>query len=183
MDIHTYLIVAHVIGAVLGVGTVTMHDLHIYRAIGDRDLAVAFQKSEVFYSRVIQIGLALLVASGLYFMFSRPVLWSSEKILTKLGLVVLLVLNGAVINFILRRRAGKLSPDDWATKSKLLKTEIFFRLPFDATSFSGWYAVLFLGAVGRQAWHPALIIIGYIIFYAAVFTVFRTVLIKRLGVR
>lgn len=179
MDIHTYAIVAHVVGAVLGVGTVTMHDLHLYRAIGDRDLAVAFRKSEVFYNRLIQIGLALLVASGLYFMFSRPVLWSSDKILTKLGLVALLVINGFIINFILRSKLGKLSPDDWASKSKILRKVLMFRLPFDAISFSGWYTVLFLGAVGRQPWSVLTIILGYLIFYLVVYLAFRLVVLKR----
>ena len=180
MELYTWAIAVHVIGAVLGVGTVRVNDLQFWRAIGDKDLGLAFQKSAVFYGKIIKAGLALLVLSGLYFMFNRPVLWGSEKILTKLALVGVLVINGFIINFVLEPKIKRLKESDWEKKSPTLKNVVLSRIPFDAISLTTWYAVLFLGAVGRQPWAYWQIAIGYVLIMVAVYTILRLLLRARL---
>lgn len=181
MELYTIAIVLHVLGAVIGVGAVTINDLQYFRAIGDKELGVAFQKSSQFYGNLIKTGLGLLVISGLYFMFSKPVLWSSEKILTKLALVGVLVINGFIINFIFEPKFTKLKPEDWSEKSPELKKIVFARLPFDIISIVSWYAVLFMGAVGRQPWKATQIIISYILLLVAVYIITKVITKKRLN--
>lgn len=178
MELYTVAIVLHVIGAVIGVGTVTVNDLQYFRAIGDRELGVAYQKSVKFYGNLIKGGLGLLIISGLFFMFSKPVLWGSEKILTKLVLVGLLAINGFVINFVFEPKLAQFKADDWSGKSLLLKKMVFTRLPFDIISIVSWYAVLFLGAVGRQPWNAVQIILGYIVALAVFFIIGRGIMRK-----
>lgn len=181
MELYTAVIVLHILGAVIGIGTVTINDLQFFRAIGDRDLGVAYQKSAEFYSKLIKGGLGLLVLSGFYFMFSKPVLWSSEKILAKLGLVVILVMNGFIINFIFQPKFAELKAEDWSKKSLKLKELTISRLPLDVISIVSWYAVLFLGAVGRQPWKATQIIISYILLLVAAYIITRVIIKKRLN--
>lgn len=180
MDLYNFAVVLHVIGAVIGVGTVTVHDLQFYRAIGDRDLAAGYQKSVIFYGKLIHSGLFLLVISGLYFMIARPAFWNSEKILTKLGLLVVLIVNGFLINNIFHPKFARLKMDDWLEKSPAFKKLTLTKLPIDAISIATWYAIVFLGAAGRQPWNPAQIIIGYAVFLMLTYIIIRTAVIKRL---
>jgi len=181
MNLYTWAVVLHVFAAVLGAGTVIIHDLQLLRAIGDGDLGVAFQKSSRFFGKLIQTGLALLVISGLYFMYAKPALWGSEKILSKLGLVLILVINGFVINFIRHPRFSSLKPDDWQSKSPALKKLISARMPFDVISVVTWVGVLFLGTVGRQQWSLIQIATGYVIFLLLGYVVISLVLKNRLS--
>jgi hypothetical protein len=180
MDLYTWAIVIHVIGAVAGVGAVTVHDLQYFRAFGDKDLGIAFLKSSHFYGRIIQFGLALLVISGLTFMLSRPVLWGSEKIVTKLVLVGILMINGFFINFIHHPRLGALKGEDWQNKTTALKNVALSRLSFDSISLATWYSILFLGAVGRQPWQWWQIAIGYVVLVLISYLAQRTVINKKL---
>ena len=82
MELYTWAIAVHVIGAVLGVGTVTVNDLQFWRAIGDKDLGLAFQKSAVFYGKIIKAGLALLVLVVGYFVVKTILGRSSTKQIT-----------------------------------------------------------------------------------------------------
>lgn len=180
MSLYAWAVVLHVFGAVIGVGAVLVHDLQLMRAIGDKDLGLAFQKSSHFFGKLIQTGLALLVISAIYFMYSKPALWGSEKILTKIGLVVILIINGFVINFIHNPRFASLQSDDWQIKTPALKKLISARLPLDVISVTTWVSVLFLGAVGRQAWGISQIAIGYVALLLLVYTVLCAILKKRL---
>lgn len=183
MALYTWAVVMHVFAAVLGVGTVIIHDLQLLRAIGDRDLGLAFQKSSHFFGRLIQAGLAMLIISGAYFMYAKPALWGSEKIITKIGLVAILVINGFFINFIHHPRFSSIKPDDWENKTPALKKLIFARLPFDVISVVTWLSVLFLGAVGRQKWEFPQIAIGYAILLVLSYIIFNTILQKRLAAK
>lgn len=181
MSLFTFAIVLHVIGAVLGIGAATIHDLQFFRAIGDKDLGIAFKKSAAFYGKIVQTGLSLLVLSGAYFMYSKPVLWQSEKMLTKLGLILVLIINGFVINFILHPKFAKLTGEDWANKSEKLKQIAHKRSIFDAISISAWYTILILGAAGRQSWQAEEIIIGYILLLIVVYAAINLTLKNRLA--
>lgn len=181
MSLYTWLVVVHVFGAILGVGTVIVHDLQLLRAIGDKDIGVAFQKSSHFFGKLIQTGLALLLISGIYFMYAKPALWGSEKILAKLGLVVILIINGFVINFVHHPRFSSIKPDDWQNKSPALKKLISTRLPFDVISVTTWISILFLGAVGRQTWSVAQIATGYVVLLLLVYVTLYAILNKQLN--
>jgi hypothetical protein len=173
MAVYELAIVAHIIGAVLGVGGVTIYTLQFFKSIGDSEIANGFQKSDSFYGKIILSGFFMLVISGFYFMISQPVLWGSEKILTKLSLVVLLFINAQIVDVRVAPKIALLTPEDWDKKSESLKNHVSSLLPFDAISLSGWYTVLFLGAAGNQSWNFIQILIGYAIALSLVFIALR----------
>jgi hypothetical protein len=173
MTMYDLAIVAHIIGAVLGVGGVTIYTLQFFKSIGDSEIATAFQKSDSFYGKIILSGFFILVISGFYFMFSQPSLWGSERILTKLSLLVLLFINAQIVDAKVVPRIASLTPEDWDKKSQSLKNTVKSLLPFDAISLSGWYTVLVLGAVGNQSWNFVQILVGYAIALSLVFIALR----------
>lgn len=179
MDLYTLAIVLHILGAVIGVGAVTIYNLQLFRAIGDKELGTAFQKSIHFYGKLIQTGLVFLVISGLYFMYSNPILWNSEKILAKLGLVAVLIINGFVVNFIYHPKFASLKSDDWSGKTSTLRKLIVASQPINTISIVSWYAIFFLGAVGRQSWSFAQMAIGYILFYIITYIIISFATKKR----
>lgn len=178
IDLYTLIVFLHVVGSVIGVGTVTINDLQFTRAIGDRDLGIAYLKSAKIYSLIIVGALLLLIASGFYFMYAKPVLWGSEKILTKMALVGILTINGTFMNLKLRPKLLKLTGDDWAKKSKKLKNVASFGAPFGTIATVSWYYVLFLGAVGRQPWHIGQIVFVYVVLLAVGF-VFTNLILRK----
>jgi len=125
---------------------------------------------------LIFCALALLIASGFYFMFSKPVLWSSGKILTKMAIVGILTINGIFMNLKLRPKLSKLTPDDWAGKSAKLKKIAYFGAPFGTIATVSWYFTLFLGAVGRQPWKPMQIIAVYVLLLIIGYFIVRQII-------
>ncbi len=178
IDPYTFVIFLHIIGSVIGVGTVTVNDLQFTMAIGDRDLGVAYLKSTKIYSLMITAALILLIASGLYFMISKPVLWGSGKILTKMAIVGIITINGIFMNTLLRPKLSKLSAEDWANRSKNLKKVAVYGAPFGTIATVSWYFVLFLGAVGRQSWKPMQILVVYVVLLIVGYTITQQI-IKR----
>jgi hypothetical protein len=180
MTLYDFAIVAHIIGAVLGVGGVTIYTLQFLKSIGDSEIATGFQKSDSFYGKIILSGFFILVISGFYFMLSQPVLWGNEKILTKLGLLVLLFVNAQIVDARVVPKLAALTPEDWDQKSQSLKDIINSLLPFDAISLSGWYTVLVLGAAGHQSWNFIQILVGYAIVLSLLFIALRFAANRRL---
>lgn len=97
MDWHTFLIVGHIIGTVLGVGAATFAEIFLLKSLRDGTvdpIESAFLKTTY---RVIRIGLLLLVLSGFGFLLLYrftgleerllgPILWSK---LTITGIILL----------------------------------------------------------------------------------------------
>lgn len=179
MQLYTLAVILHVIGAVVGAGTVLINDLQLMRAIGDKDLGVAYQKSAGFLSKLIMAGLVLLIVSGIYFMISKPFFWQSEKIVTKLAIVAVLLVNGVMMNLLVHPKLNRIKPTDWTEKSQALKKLINFGLPFGVISIVSWFAALFLGAAGRQSWNAPIILAVYALTLVIVYVVTRYIINKR----
>lgn len=144
-------VAVHVVGAVLGVGAATVNDVLFMRAIGTPEEGEAYRHYNATLSLVAWTGVALLVASATYFWVQIPAIHDSEKILTKIGLTTLLVLNAGAMMSFLRPYVMRMKPADWKDAGKLgwVKT---VGVPFGVISAVSWYAALILGAVGRTGW-------------------------------
>ena len=164
-------IILHVIGTVIGAGTVTANDLMFMGSIGDKDLGKGYQRMAPIFSLLIWLALALLIGTGTFFLIERPQILSSEKMLTKLGVVAIVAINGIIMNLLLHKKLEAITEKDWAEKSSRLKALVFMGLPFGVISVASWYTALILGAAGRQSWtfiqiaplYLGAIIIGYIL--------------------
>lgn len=130
MDILTFLVIFHIIGAVLGVGGATFAEIFYVKAMQDGvidPMEGAWMK--VIY-RVLRIGLVLAVLSGFGFLLLYRLTGEEEKLLdpklwAKMTIIIILLVNAILL-----------------TARKI---------PFwlgSSLSFTSWYAALILGA-----WH------------------------------
>lgn len=160
----TIAVVGHVIGAVLGVGGVTVNDLALLRAIGDGDLGVAYQKSARTYSAIIWLGWLLLAGSALYLALTNDWVLRSPRMQVKIALFSLLTLNGLVMGAVLIPRLHRLTRSDWQDKSTALRQFVLLGVFPGALSLASWYTVLILGAAGRQPWTVTQMLTGFVVF-------------------
>ncbi len=146
----TVAVIFHVIGAVLGVGGVTVNDLALLRAIGDGDLGVGYQKSASAYSLLIRLGWLLLAGSATYLALTNDWVLRSPRMLLKLGLFVILTINGLVMGGVLIPMLHRLRREDWQHRSTALQRFVTAGILPGAISVTCWYSTLILGAAGRQ---------------------------------
>lgn len=153
----------------MGAGAVTVNDMQFMRSIGDGSLGAAYQKNARYLGYLIMFGLGLLILSGLYFMYSRPALWGSEKMQAKLAIIVLLTVNGLAMNRRLLPQLSRLTAEDWSSKSSRMRQFVSAGLPWGIMSTVSWYAALVLGAAGRQPWGRWEILAVYALGLAAAY--------------
>jgi len=126
MDWHTFLIIIHLIGTVLGVGAATFAEIFLLKSL--RDGAVDPMEGsflKVTY-RVIRVGLALLVLSGFGFLILYRLTGLEERLLSPLLWAKL-----AIVGIIL-------------TNAILLQAR---RIPLwfgSALSFAAWYGAMLI---------------------------------------
>lgn len=128
MDWYTFLIIIHLIGAVLGVGGATFAEIFYLKAKKDgvvEPLEIDHLRTIYF---VLRIGLFILLMSGLgfllfYYLNGAGQALLSPKILVKLSIVFILIFN--------------------AFLAKAKKIPMWFSA---AISLTSWYTAMILGA-------------------------------------
>ena len=145
MDWYNFLIIAHLIGTVLGVGGATFAEIFYLKAKKDG----VIEPLEIDYLRtiyfILRIGLFILVITGFGFLLFYRLIGAGEvllnpKLWAKLGIVVILVFNAFLIQ-------TKKIPM-WLGAS---------------VSLTSWYGAMILGAWRTLDASFASIIIVYII--------------------
>jgi len=164
MDWHSFLVSAHIIGTVLGVGGATFAEIFLLKAL--RDGVVDPTETDFLHStyRVIRIGLVILVLSGFGFLILyrltgmeerlySPVLWS------KLSIVFIILMNAILIQT--------------------------HKIPLwlgSALSFASWYAAMLL--VPLSVWqYSYFVIMGWYIVSVIVVVVVLSVIRKILNIK
>ena len=154
-------VVMHVVGTVFGVGAATVNDLLFMRAIGNPEEGEAYRRYNASLSLLAWAGVLLIAISAVAFWLTHPQIHSSQKILTKIGLTIVVALNGLVMNVVLRPRLQALQPVDWTKRSKLTWAAGSGAV-LGAISIVTWYTLLTLGAVGRVNWTATQIVPIYL---------------------
>ena len=102
MEPKTYLLIFHLVGMMIGLGSVTTLDLYLIKIF--RSAVVSRYDVELMHhvSRLAGLGLLLLWASGLGFLYlywiGDPEALANPKLHAKLGIVGVLTLNGAFLH-------------------------------------------------------------------------------------
>lgn len=146
MSLDALLVVAHVVGAALGVGSATASDSVFLRSIRNRRLS-----SEQFVlmrsvSDVVLLGMAIVAVTGMGLLLLRPEAIDDPKFQAKMIAVVAVIANGLVFHmgvlpWLLKHRDRRLGNDQLTRGRRLL---------FGATgavSAVSWYSALVLGAM------------------------------------
>jgi hypothetical protein len=155
------LVVAHVVGAAIGVGAATASDSVFLRSIRNRRVS-----SEQFVlirsvSDVVLIGMALVALTGMGLLLLNPDLITQAKFQAKMLAVVTLLANGLVFHvwifpFLKAHR------DAWLGEGTLTAGRRLLLAGGGAVSAVSWYTALVLGASGDLDLGLPLMVLGFI---------------------
>jgi len=145
--IKTGLLLLHLLGLVLGVGTATLLDLFIARSLHSGRFSEEQFEFIAFASRFVFAGILLLWISGLsfllYYYFENPTGLENPKVWAKITIVAILSLNGFYIHKAvlpeLKRNAG------FSVFHGTSKVKRSMMLVSGAVSVVSWYAPLVIG--------------------------------------
>jgi hypothetical protein len=103
MDLHTILIIAHVIGAILGVGGATLAEVNVVTALRDGKVDASERALMHANYTMIRVGLAFIIASGIALIgwhLSQGNDWvlTSAKLWFKEFLVVVIIINAVMLS-------------------------------------------------------------------------------------
>lgn len=151
----------HLIGLALGLGGATITDILFSRAL--HRLRVNEKELEILklLSKVIWVGLALIAISGFLLFISNPTQYlQSQGFFAKMSIVLILIINGLVLNFIITPRIHNVFNSNPSHDEAR-------RIAFGtgAISITSWYGSLFIAMLKSQL---ALSYFGFMGAYFAV---------------
>lgn len=131
MTFYEFMIVAHIIGTVLGVGAATFAEIHYLRFNSDDIITDDEKKTLATTFTVLRFGLFILVVSGFGFLLYDRLtehvgILTSQSFWAKMTMVGILVVNA------------------WLLQARLIPLAIG-----SALSLTAWYGALVLGVIGR----------------------------------
>jgi hypothetical protein len=157
VDWYTAIILAHIIGTVLGVGGATFVEVHLIRAL--RDGVMSPEESSIMQTTytVIRIGFFLLILSGFGFLIlarleDHTTLLYSIKLWAKLGIVGIIGVNAVLLQL-------RWVPLLWGS----------------AIALTSWYAALLLGVLGQGEYSFFWIYAVYVAAVVAVYFILRAI--------
>jgi hypothetical protein len=146
MTSHTPLLILHLLGCAFGIGGSTMLDLQLLRLLRGQRVTTRDLNVATVLSHFVKIGLALLWLSGLGLLLrlylTAPDLLANPKLHAKIAIVVVLTLNGVLIETIalpiLRQQQG--------------------RPLFEGVNLLGQNVMLIIGAVSAMSWYTPFVL-------------------------
>jgi hypothetical protein len=184
MDIREVFGVIHLIGFALGLGGASISDVMFFRAIGDKKVSAEELGTLRVLSRVIWVGITLLILSGVGFLTvmyldnngSIPIL-SSPKFQMKLTLVAIVVANGFVFLKVVFDKIRQIGIAPFVNNST-----IWLLAVTGTVSFVSWYGILAMVSLPRTFRPPYILLLGtYLIIVFIGSLVSRTMLKHKLG--
>lgn len=148
---RTIIITLHLIAAAIGLGGATIADIFFFKFL--KDFKISESESEILntLSQVIWFALALIVLTGvgLYLPASERLL-ISPKFLTKIVIVTVLLVNGAILNLLISPKLVQISfgESHYHESGELHKLRKF-AFALGAISITSWYSVFILGSLHR----------------------------------
>lgn len=143
------IVLLHAIAAAIGVGAVTITDIFFFRFLKDYRISHDEAATMQTLSNVIWFALGLLVLTGIgLFVPDSVVLLAKSKFVMKMLLVLILIINGTLLNLVVHPRLVDISfgeshvhhPGELHHLRKLAYA-------FGGISMVTWYAVFILGSL------------------------------------
>lgn len=165
MDLHTILVLVHIIGTILGVGGATIAEVQIVKALKDGKVDASEKALMHANYFIIRVGTVIVVLSGILLVWwwlkegGSDWVLTSHKVWVKEIITVLIVLNAVALS----RRWVPL----WLGS---------------AVSFTSWWAATVLGVWRDVPYSFWTLLIGYIIavgLMAAILHYIRTLYFKK----
>lgn len=145
-EYKSYITLLHLLGFALGVGGATISDVLFMRFLKDFKITAEEKSILQLMSQIVWVGLLIIVVSGVgLFLPESERLLDSAKFLTKMIVIAVIILNGAVLNLLI---TPKLLTIAWKENGIDVKnTSRMSNIAFasGAVSFISWYTAFFLG--------------------------------------
>ncbi len=163
MDTQRLLLALHLFGFAIGVGGATVTDIFFMKFLKDFRISRTEADFMQTLSRILWIGVVILSLTGLgLFLLDPARLLTSAKFLSKMGVVLVLLLNGWFLHFAvtpsLRRIAFHEDPHPQAKRFREIRQRAFIS---GGISIVSWYYAFIL-AVSR---FKTVTITGYMALY------------------
>ena len=147
---HRYLLViAHLLGVILGVGAATISDILFFRFLKDYVISEEEEGTLTTLSEIVWIAIGILVLSGIgLYVVNVATLSVSGKFMVKMVAVGVLIINGFVLNRIISPALIRMSfIENDPQMSKGMKRLRTFSFVAGAVSITSWYFIFILGAL------------------------------------
>ena len=143
-----YIIGFHLVGIVLGFGGALMADIFFFRFLKDRKITEEEVRTLRVFSRIIWVGLAIIVFSGLLlFLSSMEFYLNSAKFLTKMAVVGVIVVNGLVLNFAVTPKLTSINFIAKENEDKKMHNVRSLAFASGAVSAVSWWTAFILGVL------------------------------------
>lgn len=159
-----FFTILHLLGVALGVGAATITDIFFFGFL--KDYKISFEESRIMkmLSNVIWFALGLLVLSGIaLFLPKSEELIVSGKFLTKMFAILVLIINGFILNIVI---SPKLMSISFIEEYNPHGDRFYFirKLSFalGAISITSWYFIFILGALRGMTISFIPLVLGYI---------------------
>jgi hypothetical protein len=150
MDPKTYLVLLHLIGLVVGLGSVTTLDFYLLKFLRGDLVSRSDAHLVELVSRLAMAGLVCLWISGLGFLtlawMNTPELLTSPKLHAKLIIVGILTINGALLHFKVLPQVERAVGRPLFCRSGARSDRIWMRV-CGAVSAASWWTPFVLGTV------------------------------------
>jgi len=158
----------HALAAAIGVGTATITDIFFFRFLKDYKISEFEHSIMETLSGIIWVALGILVLTGIgLFIPESERLLASSKFITKAVAVLVLIINGVMLNLAVSPRLMDIT---FGEEHHHMKGELHFmrRLAFalGAISISSWYIVFILGSLKSI---PVSVGVGVALYFAILF--------------
>lgn len=144
---HRAVLGMHILGLALGLGAATTADILFFRSL--KDFRISHWEAEILHtlSQIIWVGLAILILSGTgLYLSNMEVLNQSSKFMAKVGVVAVILVNGAFLNLLVSPKLIHISFG--AIRGPATDTMSHWRkiaLALGAVSATSWYTAFTLG--------------------------------------
>lgn len=150
MDPKTYLVLLHLTGLVIGLGSVTTLDLYLLKFLRGDAVTESDAHLVDLVSKLAALGLAALWVSGLGFLYllwtNTPGLLPNPKLMAKIVVVGILTINGAFLHFTVLPLVRKSIGRNLFCKSGAKRDRIAIRV-CGTISAASWWTPFVLGTV------------------------------------
>lgn len=140
----------HALAAAIGVGATTVTDVLFFKFLKDFKISEGEKSIMDTMSHIIWVALGLLVVTGIGLYVPRSMeLAESSKFLVKTVIVLVIILNGLVLNFVVSPKLTSLVFGNTEKKPLTGTGHLYRKLSFasGAISIVSWYTVFLLGSL------------------------------------
>ncbi len=151
IEYKSIIVIIHLLSAAVGVGGATITDLLFFRFLKDFKITKEEADTMNSISSLIWITLFVLIISGIALYLPETArLNDSAKFFTKITAIIVLIINGIILNVLIAPKLPFISFEDKnipiENKHHIIRR---FAFAFGAISISSWYFIFILGALRK----------------------------------